>query len=225
MNDQTKVRGKFRIYLQWPVMLSALWILVTVAVSALDLRAGILVSAATVIYLAVSLGLYFTRRRALLSGMLECALQYSETQVRQLDELLVPYAVVDENGRLVWMNQEFSRVLEAGRNEPKTLMSIFPQITKEQLKTEGEIVTVHDVYGERSYRIDLRELAVDSEQESLEEPHHSLTAVCLSDETQILKYRQEINDQKMRRWRVWRRSGVPFSLPSSTVRSISIFPV
>ena len=195
--DQTKVRGKFRIYLQWPVMLSALWILVTVAVSALDLRAGILVSAATVIYLAVSLGLYFTRRRALLSGMLECALQYSETQVRQLDELLVPYAVVDENGRLVWMNQEFSRVLEAGRNEPKTLMSIFPQITKEQLKTEGEIVTVHDVYGERSYRIDLRELAVDSEQESLEEPHHSLTAVCLSDETQILKYRQEINDQKM----------------------------
>lgn len=197
MNDQTKVRGKFRIYLQWPVMLSALWILVTVAVSALDLRAGILVSAATVIYLAVSLGLYFTRRRALLSGMLECALQYSETQVRQLDELLVPYAVVDENGRLVWMNQEFSRVLEAGRNEPKTLMSIFPQITKEQLKTEGEIVTVHDVYGERSYRIDLRELAVDSEQESLEEPHHSLTAVCLSDETQILKYRQEINDQKM----------------------------
>ena len=197
MNDQTKVRGKFRIYLQWPVMLSALWILVTVAVSALDLRAGILVSAATVIYLAVSLGLYFTRRRALLSGMLECTLQYSETQVRQLDELLVPYAVVDENGRLVWMNQEFSRVLEAGRNEPKTLMSIFPQITKEQLKTEGEIVTVHDVYGERSYRIDLRELAVDSEQESLEEPHHSLTAVCLSDETQILKYRQEINDQKM----------------------------
>ena len=197
MNDQTKVRGKFRIYLQWPVMLSALWILVTVAVSALDLRAGVLVSAATVIYLAVSLGLYFTRRRALLSGMLECALQYSETQVRQLDELLVPYAVVDENGRLVWMNQEFSRVLEAGRNEPKTLMSIFPQITKEQLKTEGEIVTVHDVYGERSYRIDLRELAVDSEQESLEEPHHSLTAVCLSDETQILKYRQEINDQKM----------------------------
>ena len=197
MNDQTKVRGKFRIYLQWPVMLSALWILVTVAVSALDLRAGILVSAATVIYLAVSLGLYFTRRRALLSGMMECALQYSETQVRQLDELLVPYAVVDENGRLVWMNQEFSRVLEAGRNEPKTLMSIFPQITKEQLKTEGEIVTVHDVYGERSYRIDLRELAVDSEQESLEEPHHSLTAVCLSDETQILKYRQEINDQKM----------------------------
>ena len=197
INDQTKVRGKFRIYLQWTVMLSALWILVTVAVSALDLRAGILVSAATVIYLAVSLGLYFTRRRALLSGMLECALQYSETQVRQLDELLVPYAVVDENGRLVWMNQEFSRVLEAGRNEPKTLMSIFPQITKEQLKTEGEIVTVHDVYGERSYRIDLRELAVDSEQESLEEPHHSLTAVCLSDETQILKYRQEINDQKM----------------------------
>ena len=55
MNDQTKVRGRFRIYLQWPVMLSALWILLTVAVSAVNLLAGIMVSAATLIYMAISL--------------------------------------------------------------------------------------------------------------------------------------------------------------------------
>ena len=196
MNDQRRVRGKFRIYLQWPVMLSALWILVTVAAGAIDLRAGILVSAATVVYMAVSLSLYFTRRRALLSGMLECAMQYSDTQVRQLDELLVPYAVADESGKLVWMNQEFARILEAGKNESKTLLSIFPQITREQLKTGGQIVTVHDVYGGHNYRIDLREIELEKEN-ALEEPHNSLTAVCLSDETQILKYRQQINDQKM----------------------------
>lgn len=196
MNDQRRVRGKFRIYLQWPVMLSALWILVTVAAGAIDLRAGILVSAATVVYMAVSLSLYFTRRRALLSGMLECAMQYSDTQVRQLDELLVPYAVADESGKLVWMNQEFARILEAGKNDSKTLLSIFPQITREQLKTGGQIVTVHDVYGGHNYRIDLREIELEKEN-ALEEPHNSLTAVCLSDETQILKYRQQINDQKM----------------------------
>lgn len=62
MNDQTKVRGRFRIYLQWPVMLSALWILLTVAVSAVNLLAGIMVSAATLIYMAISLWLYFTRK-------------------------------------------------------------------------------------------------------------------------------------------------------------------
>ena len=68
MNDQTKVRGRFRIYLQWPVMLSALWILLTVAVSAVNLLAGIMVSAATLIYMAISLWLYFTRKKALVAG-------------------------------------------------------------------------------------------------------------------------------------------------------------
>ena len=198
MNDQTKVRGRFRIYLQWPVMLSALWILLTVAVSAVNLLAGIMVSAATLIYMAISLWLYFTRKKALLAGLTEYARRYASAQMRQMDELLVPYAVVDETGRLVWMNQEFSRITETGGAAPKTLMSVFPQVTKEQLQTAGETITVHDSYGERNYRIDLRQLEMDpQEEEPMEGPRQTLTAVCLSDETQILKYRQQINDQKM----------------------------
>lgn len=198
MNDQTKVRGRFRIYLQWPVMLSALWILLTVAVSAVNLLAGIMVSAATLIYMAISLWLYFTRKKALVAGLAEYARRYASAQMRQMDELLVPYAVVDETGRLVWMNQEFSRITETGGAAPKTLMSVFPQVTKEQLQTAGETITVHDSYGERNYRIDLRQLEMDpQEEEPMEGPRQTLTAVCLSDETQILKYRQQINDQKM----------------------------
>ena len=198
MNDQTKVRGRFRIYLQWPVMLSALWILLTVAVSAVNLLAGIMVSAATLIYMAISLWLYFTRKKALVAGLTEYARRYASAQMRQMDELLVPYAVVDETGRLVWMNQEFSRITETGGAAPKTLMSVFPQVTKEQLQTAGETITVHDSYGERNYRIDLRQLEMDpQEEEPMEGPRQTLTAVCLSDETQILKYRQQINDQKM----------------------------
>ena len=198
MNDQTKVRGRFRIYLQWPVMLSALWILLTVAVSAVNLLAGIMVSAATLIYMAISLWLYFTRKKALVAGLTEYAQRSASAQMRQMDELLVPYAVVDETGRLVWMNQEFSRITETGGAAPKTLMSVFPQVTKEQLQTAGETITVHDSYGERNYRIDLRQLEMDpQEEEPMEGPRQTLTAVCLSDETQILKYRQQINDQKM----------------------------
>ena len=130
--------------------------------------------------------------------MTEYARRYASAQMRQMDELLVPYAVVDETGRLVWMNQEFSRITETGGAAPKTLMSVFPQVTKEQLQTAGETITVHDSYGERNYRIDLRQLEMDpQEEEPMEGPRQTLTAVCLSDETQILKYRQQINDQKM----------------------------
>ena len=140
----------------------------------------------------------FYQEKSLVAGLTEYARRYASAQMRQMDELLVPYAVVDETGRLVWMNQEFSRITETEGAAPKTLMSVFPQVTKEQLQTAGETITVHDSYGERNYRIDLRQLEMDpQEEEPMEGPRQTLTAVCLSDETQILKYRQQINDQKM----------------------------
>ena len=198
MNDGRKVRGRFRLYLQWPVFLSAFWILTTVAVSIVSLTAGIVVSAVTAVYMVISLWLYFTRRKALVAGLLECTAQYADAQLKQLDELLIPYAVSDEAGRLVWMNREFIRLAGGEKNCPKSLKAMFSQVTKEKLQTGGEIITVHDTYEGRNYRIDLRELQFDQEKATpMEGARSSFTAVCLSDETQILQYRQQINDQKM----------------------------
>ena len=44
MDEKRKVRGNFRIYLQWPIFLSVLMVLLTAAVGAVSLRAGIIVS-------------------------------------------------------------------------------------------------------------------------------------------------------------------------------------
>ena len=43
MDEKRKVRGSFRIYLQWPLFLSVLMVLLTAAVGAVSLRAGIIV--------------------------------------------------------------------------------------------------------------------------------------------------------------------------------------
>lgn len=66
MDEKRKVRGNFRIYLQWPIFLSVLMVLLTAAVGAVSLRAGIIVSFFTLIYIGIALWIYFPEERAFL---------------------------------------------------------------------------------------------------------------------------------------------------------------
>ncbi len=201
MDDQAKARGRFKAYLQWPLMLSALLIILTVAVSMVSLTAGIIVSAATVVYVALALWLYLSRRKAVVAGMTELAVQYEQSRLQIMDEMLVPCAVVDENGRFVWRNKEFMRITGGGRKDARTLPAMFPDISREQLETGGETLTVHGSLGEINYRIDLRQMLLHNKKDKKGRPPGELsgflTAVYLCDETQMLKYRQQINDQKL----------------------------
>ena len=69
MDEKRKVRGSFRIYLQWPLFLSVLMVLLTAAVGAVSLRAGIIVSFFTLIYIGIALWLYFSRRKGILGDL------------------------------------------------------------------------------------------------------------------------------------------------------------
>ena len=76
-----------------------------------------------------------------------------------------------------------------------------PEIKREQLATGGDVVTLHSSYGDRNYRIDLHQVSVTRTgegEEALPAVFDSeVTAVYLLDETQTLKYMQQINDQKL----------------------------
>ena len=50
MKEKVKVRGKFRLYLQWPLYLSALFIIMGLFVGLVSVKAGIIVSSFTVVY-------------------------------------------------------------------------------------------------------------------------------------------------------------------------------
>ena len=47
MKEKVKVRGKFRLYLQWPLYLSALFIIMGLFVGLVSVKAGIIVSSFT----------------------------------------------------------------------------------------------------------------------------------------------------------------------------------
>ena len=206
MGNKRRVRGTFRLYLQWPLFLSALLIVLTAIVGAVSLKAGIIVSIFTLVYIGTALWLYFSRKRGMLEGLISFASAYGKNSQAFMDEMLIPYGIADKSGYFLWANRELRAILDEDKNGARSITALFPEVTREMLATKGEIVSVHSSLGDRKFRVDLKEVELDlfardgirREAESgLEEDAASMTAVYLVDETQMLRYRQQVSDQKL----------------------------
>ena len=201
MKRELKVRGQLRVYLQWPILLSVLVVLMNLVAGAISPIAGLVMCAFTVIYVAIALWFYLYRKRRLLTGLVEFSSDYSWVQTRLLSEMNLPYALVDEKGRILWKNEKFQETVSDLKGQKKNLTSIFPDITREILSS-GQKGCIHVTYEDRNFRVDLSPVAmeVDAEEEKelgIEEIREKMVAVYLFDETQILRYEKEITEQKM----------------------------
>lgn len=202
MKDKGRMRGTFKVYLQWPLFLSVLLVILTAAVGAVSIKAGVIVSVFTIVYIGIALWLYFSRRRGILAGLIAFSSAYDQSRQNLMEEMLMPYAVADAAGHLLWMNRAFAAVLEEDKNSYKNITAMFPEISKEMLATGGELVSLHSSLGEKKYRIDLKQVMVDQLDETvasrgLEGQGSFVTAIYLTDETQTLMYMQQVNDQKL----------------------------
>ena len=206
MRNKRKVRGTFRLYLQWPLFLSGLLIVLTAIVGAVSLKAGIIVSVFTLVYIGIALWLYFSRKRGMLEGLISFASADGKNSQVLMDEMLIPYGITDKSGHFLWVNREFQAILDEDKSGLKNITALFPEVTKEMLATGGQMVSIHSAFGERRFRVDLKEVDLElfagsGEEEQIKSglaaESSSVTAVYLIDETQTIKYKQQINDQKM----------------------------
>ena len=202
MKEKVKMKGQLRVYLQWPLILSLILIAANLTVGAIDTKAGAAMAAFTVFYLAGAGYLYIKKRSSILSDMVDFASEYSWVQKRLLSDMVQPYAIADETGRIMWMNYAFAEATGQERNAKRHLQALFPEIVKEVLEDKDELVSVHSTLGDSRYRVDLKwiplsDVKVIDNQLGIGGQEEYLLSVYLTDETEIVKYRKEIDDQKM----------------------------
>lgn len=202
MNEKKKVKGQLGMYLKWPLILGTLVVLMNAIVGAIDVGAGLAMGVFTLVYLMIAGFLYIYKRKRLLNGLVEFSADYAWVQKKLLSDLDLPYSVTDENGVILWMNDKFTELTKEEKGRTKSVTSLFPDITRESLAELKENVSIHTSLGEKKYRIDLKPVMMEPEEQAEElfdpgQERKALIAVYLFDETEILKYRQEINDQKM----------------------------
>ncbi len=202
MKKKIRVRGRLSIYLQWPLILSVLLIAATMVTGAVSVAAGAVMSLFTLLYVLLALGIYVYQKKNVLAGLVEFSSEYAWIQKRLLAEMMQPYAIADDRGRLLWVNDAFGQLVGLDRHSRRSLQSMFPEVTREVLEQREHTVTLHTEYGNRNYRMDLKWVAL-KDAASLTETlgkdfsEAYLLTVYLADETEILHYKKEIDNQKM----------------------------
>ena len=202
MKENMKIRGQLRTYLQWPIILSVFLLAANLAVGIVSPAAGLVMSGFTVIYVLVALWLFMYRRKRLMGGLVEFSAEYAWVQKQLLYEMAVPYAIADTEGHFLWLNHSFSEIVGEDKNCRKNIAAVFPELTREFLDEMDEKTSVHSSFDGRFYRIDIQQVAL-SETEGMklgavdEDSGEMLLVLYLCDETEILRCKQQINNQRL----------------------------
>ncbi|MBO5372200.1 MAG: DHH family phosphoesterase [Lachnospiraceae bacterium] len=202
MKQNIKVKGKLRNYLYWPMLLTILLFILNIPIYMVSEEAGAAVSAFLVIYAICVFSSYVKNKPALVNEMINFATQYATVQKKLLNDFEIPYALLDMNGKILWVNRRFAEVTRKDKEYHKTIFSIFPSISKEQLQAEEEensfIITWEDkIFRAETNRIYFETMIEESDILEIEENEQYLTAVYLFDETKLNQYIRENQEQKL----------------------------
>ncbi len=197
-----KFKGQLKTYLVWPIFMTLLLLAVTIGIAVIDYKAGILAAVATIIYFVVCMLLYFYNRPKLMKELLDFASDYSSIQKKLLKELSIPYAIIDSEGKLLWMNADFDVLLKKENVKHKFLKQVFESLPEEYLDITDEKKDFEVEFNEGYYRLEIKKIPVadtfsSSNLISIGDGEELLFAIYLFDQTKIKMLQKQNFDQKM----------------------------
>lgn len=202
MSKKIKLKGRLRTLLQASLVLGILLIGVNLLVYVIDYRAGLVLTAFVVFYFAVLIALLLYNKPIIINELVSFATQYGQIQKKLLRELELPHVLLDENGKVIWANRAFERLIGREKEYHKSITALFPVITKDKLPHE-EPETHIDVeyegmeFSARLKKISLKEMVENSDIIEAQDYDGYLIAMYLFDETALKIALRENDDQSL----------------------------
>lgn len=201
MSSNIRFKGQIRTYIMWPV-----WMTLVVAVFAalmyfVSIRAGVASTVFFVLYAVIAFFLYFRNRNNMARDLISFATQYGQVQKQLLRDLEIPYALLDESGKVIWTNDAFEQTFKITRKYSKNIVNLIPDITKEKLpRMEHETESVVSVEG-HDFRASMNKVSMEALMESPENAgavdyDSYLIALYMFDVTEVNSLAKQIGEQK-----------------------------
>lgn len=197
-----KLKGKLRRYLNWPLYLTIVLILMDIAMYAQDIQMGAEFSGFIVLYVIIVLISNRRSRPLLINELVNFATQYGTVQKQLLNDFEIPYALLDYNSRFLWMNEKFTEITGKDKNYHKSVTTVFPSLTKDILQKSEAVESINVMLDDRNYRISMKRIYFDSVTKdsaivAINDTDEYLTAIYLFDETELNRYIRENEEQKL----------------------------
>lgn len=199
-NKNMRLKGQLRMYMQWPLIMTILLLAMNIWMYMTDQKAGLTMTVFVIIYAMIVGLLYFYNRSLILADLIQLSTQYKGIQNTLLKELTVPYAIILEDGHILWKNDRFSEIVD-GRE--KFIQKIIPELNKGIFPKDDETRNELEItYKERDYQVELRRISLEGFSESermLQIPKEKeyFIALYMRDVTELNSYIRENEDQRL----------------------------
>lgn len=204
MKNTVKLKGRMKTYLQASLYLGFLLAVVDILVYMLDYRAGLVLTAFLIFYFAIVLSMMLYNKPVIMNELISFATQYGQIQRRLLRDLELPHALLDDAGKIIWTNIAFERLTHQEKGYRKSVTTLFPTITKDNLpgrdvadEVEYRVEYENGNYVAKLKKISLKEMAENSDIIEAKGYEGYLIALYLFDETALQIALKEVDDQSL----------------------------
>lgn len=202
MSNKVAFKGNMRSYMMWPLWMTIIVGIFAIGMFFVNIKAGIFAVVFFAVYAIVAAFLYFHDRSRVVNDLVSFATQYGQVQRQLLRELDIPYALLDETGKIIWTNDAFERTIDIKKGIRKNISVFIPEITKESLpQVEHETEKIIS-FKERDFRVSMRKVSMAALIEATDtvemvDYESYLVAVFMFDVTEINELQKKIKDQKL----------------------------
>lgn len=195
-----RLKGQLKMYMQWPLIMTVLLLAMNIWMYMTDRKAGFTMTVFIIIYAVIVGLLYFYNRSLILADLIQFSTQYKGIQNTLLKELTVPYAIILEDGYILWKNDRFLEIVD-GRE--KFIGKVIPELNKGAFPKDDDTRSELEItYKDRDYQVELRRISLEGFSESepmLQIPKEKeyFIAVYMRDVTELNSYIRENEEQRL----------------------------
>ena len=194
-NKNMRLKGQLRMYMQWPLIMTILLLAMNIWMYMTDQKAGLTMTVFVIIYAMIVGLLYFYNRSLILADLIQFSTQYKGIQNTLLKELTVPYAIILEDGHILWKNDRFSEIVD-GRE--KFIQKIIPELNKGIFPKDDETRNELEItYKEELRRISLEGFSESERMLQIPKEKEYFIALYMRDVTELNSYIRENEDQRL----------------------------
>lgn len=205
--EKMSPKGVLRSLLGFPILLTAF---VAIAGGAMVILEEKIVQVAflvlIIIYTVVMIVYFIIRRYRIMSDLMQYAENFDNMQKQQMQQLVLPYALLDINGRMLWGNNAFVEIIQNKKAAKRGICNLFPEITQDVLPQGVEDSEKLIEFEGRFYRVVLRLVSPDGFCETAGEEdgeqdtfatEDCMIGCYLYDETKMVECMQKLEDEQI----------------------------
>ena len=142
MSRGERRKKKLSVFFKIPLLLGLFLAAITVLVYFIDWPVGVILTVFLVIYFIFTLYMYLNNSEILRREMLNFATSYAQMQGELLKSFDVPYALLDDTGKIEWINDAFAAAVHKDTDYRRSITTIFPTVRRESFPADGKDIRI-----------------------------------------------------------------------------------